>query len=66
MDTPGHIGFIVASYTAAAIVVAGLIAWVALDFRAQRRSLNELEQRGVTRRSSTSSGAAPKQAREPA
>jgi hypothetical protein len=43
-----------------------LIAWVMLDFRTQRRNLNDLETRGVTRRSSTPSGATLKQAREDA
>jgi heme exporter protein D len=66
MDAPGHIGFIFASYAAAAVVVVGLIAWVMLDFRTQRRNLHDLETRGVTRRSSTPSGATLKQAREDA
>ena len=66
MDAPGHIGFIFASYAATAVVVAGVVAWVMLDFRTQRRNLNDLETRGVTRRSSTPSGATLKQAREDA
>ena len=33
------------------VVVGGLIAWVMLDYRAQRRNLADLEKRGVTRRS---------------
>ena len=45
MVSINHLPFIVGSYAAAAIVVAGLIAWVMLDFRAQRRAL-ELIQRG--------------------
>jgi hypothetical protein len=32
-------------------VVVGLIAWVTLDYAAQRRMLGDLEERGVTRRS---------------
>ncbi len=66
MDAPSHIGFIIASYAAAAAVVAGLVAWVMLDFRAQRRNLDDLERRGVTRRSTPPSGATLKQAREDA
>jgi hypothetical protein len=31
--------------------VASLIAWVVLDFRAQKRMLGDLEAHGVTRRS---------------
>jgi heme exporter protein D len=46
-----HAGFIVVAYLAAIIVVAGLIAWVWLDYQAQRRVLDELEKRGVKRRS---------------
>ena len=51
MEAVNHMGFIVAAYAAAAIIVAVLIAWVMLDYRAQQRSLAELEKRGVSRRS---------------
>jgi heme exporter protein D len=67
METMNHAGFIVASYAAATIVVVALIAWVMLDFRAQRRNLAELEARGVTRRSVPSQGGRTmEQAREDA
>ena len=46
-----HADFIVTAYTAATVIVAGLIAWVWADYQAQRRVLNDLEQRGVKRRS---------------
>lgn len=46
-----HLDFIIAAYAAAAIVVAALIGWVMLDYRAQRRALAELEMQGLTRRS---------------
>jgi len=46
-----HAAFILAAYAAAIAVVAGLIAWVMLDFRAQKRVLGDLEAHGVTRRS---------------
>ena len=46
-----HAAFIVTAYAAAALVLAALTAWIALDHRAQRRSLAALEARGVTRRS---------------
>ena len=52
METAAHTGFIIAAYAAAMSVIAGLCAWVILDYRAQRRVLAELERRGVTRRSS--------------
>jgi len=46
--------FIVTSYLAAALVVAVLIAWVAIDYRSQTRRLRKLEQSGVVRRSGRS------------
>jgi len=45
-----HTDFIVAAYAVTAFVVAGLIAWVVLDYAAQRRIIGDLEERGVTRR----------------
>jgi heme exporter protein D len=51
MNAANHMGFIVASYAAAVAVVGVLIAWVSLDYRAQRLRLADLEMRGVTRRS---------------
>jgi heme exporter protein D len=53
MEHMEHMPFIVGSYAAAAAVIAILIAWVTLDFRAQKRALADLEARGVTRRSSS-------------
>ena len=49
-----HASFIVAAYAITALVLATLIAWVALDHRAQRRQIELLEARGVTRRSERS------------
>jgi heme exporter protein D len=51
MNPANHMGFIVASYAAAVAVVGVLVAWVTLDYRAQRSRLADLEMRGVTRRS---------------
>jgi heme exporter protein D len=51
MDLGPHAGFILAAYAVATIVVAALIAWVMIDYRAQRRMLGMMEARGVTRRS---------------
>jgi heme exporter protein D len=50
MEIAGHAAFIVAAYAAAGAVVGGLIAWVMFDYRAQLRTLADLEQRGITRR----------------
>jgi heme exporter protein D len=43
--------FIEASYLVVLFVVALLIAWIAIDYRNQKRRLSELESEGVTRRS---------------
>ena len=59
MDLGPHAAFIVTAYAAAAAIIAGLIAWVLLDHRLQRRKLAELEARGVTRRSEPARPASP-------
>ncbi len=51
MNLGPHADFIVAAYAVTVFVVAGLVAWVVLDYSAQRRILGDLEQSGVTRRS---------------
>lgn len=50
MDLGPHATFIVAAYAVAMTVVLTLIAWVVLDYRAQRRLLAELEHRGIRRK----------------
>ncbi len=54
MSLGHYASFIVTSYLAAALVVAALIVWVALDYRSQTQRLRELEERGITRRSGRS------------
>ncbi len=56
MNLGPHATFIIAAYIIALVVVLGLIAWVELDNRLQRRQLKALEARGVTRRSAPSTG----------
>jgi heme exporter protein D len=51
MNLGPHTDFIVAAYAIAALVIIGLIAWVEIDNRAQRRRLKNLHAQGVTRRS---------------
>jgi heme exporter protein D len=51
MNLGSHADFIVAAYAVTLFVVAALIAWVLLDYSTQRRILEDLEERGVTRRS---------------
>ena len=58
-----HIGYIIAAYAAAVVIVAALIAWVMVDYRALRRTLADLDRRGITRRPAP---AGPEPAREQA
>jgi heme exporter protein D len=51
MSLGPYASFIVTSYLAAAIVIAILIVWIALDYRAQTQRLRALEDSGITRRS---------------
>jgi len=53
MELGPYAGFIVAAYSAALVVIGALIGWIVVDHRAQRRTLADLEARGITRRSST-------------
>ena len=53
MNLGPHASFIIAAYAIAALVVIGLILWVELDNRAQRRQLARLKDQGVSRRSAT-------------
>lgn len=53
MNLGAHAVFIIAAYAVAIMLTAVLIAWIALDHRAQRRILGDLEKRGITRRSQT-------------
>jgi heme exporter protein D len=57
MAAVNHMGFIVAAYAVTIAIVGALIAWVMLDYRAQKRTLAELDKRGVTRRSQRQSEA---------
>jgi heme exporter protein D len=61
MTATPHIGFIVASYAATVVIVGILIAWIMLDYRAQRRILADLDKRGVTRRSTPTQAGQPMQ-----
>jgi heme exporter protein D len=51
MDLGPYVVFIVSAYAAAIVIVVGLVGWVALDRRQLGRQLEELEARGVNRRS---------------
>ncbi|RTL54082.1 MAG: heme exporter protein CcmD [Bradyrhizobiaceae bacterium] len=56
MSLGPYASFIVASYALVALVVLGLIAWIAADQRRQQNALRDLEARGVTRRSAAKAG----------
>jgi heme exporter protein D len=49
-----YASFVLTCYVLAAVVVALLIGWIAIDYRSQTRRLRDLEQRGVVRRSGRS------------
>ena len=66
MEDGNHLVFIIAAYGAGCGVVAALIAWVTLDYHAQRRTLAELETQGAARRSATPAERAIAQAAESA
>jgi heme exporter protein D len=51
MNLGPHAAFIIGAYAVALGVIAGMIAWVQIDYRRQLRLLADLEARGVTRRS---------------
>lgn len=66
MNLGPHAAFIIAAYVVAFSVVTALIAWVVADHRIQRRALDDLESKGVTRRSAELRTAAMKQVKETA
>jgi heme exporter protein D len=51
LDLGPHAAFIWAAYGAATLLLIGLAGWLVLDGRRQQRLVDELEARGVRRRS---------------
>ena len=51
MDFGPHAGFIWASYAIVATTLSLLVAWLVLDGRRQKHLVDELEARGIRRRS---------------
>ena len=47
----GQLAFVAAAYAFAAAILLSLMVWVLADHRVQRRTLAELEARGIRRRS---------------
>jgi heme exporter protein D len=56
MNLGPHAAFIIAAYVIAALVVIGLILWVEIDNRIQRRQLAKLKEQGVGRRAGKITG----------
>jgi heme exporter protein D len=50
--------FVWAAYAAFTVVIAALLLWLISDGRRQQRRLDDLEARGVTRRSAGTTGTA--------
>ncbi|MFM9848975.1 MAG: heme exporter protein CcmD [Hyphomicrobiaceae bacterium] len=50
--------FVLAAYAAFAVVITALLLWLISDGRRQQRRLDDLEARGVTRRSAGATGTA--------
>lgn len=48
-----HLGYIVAAYLAAGLVLGAMAAWVVADLRLQKRRLADLEDAGKHRRPRT-------------
>ena len=55
-DLGPHAAYIWASYAVVALALAGLGAWLIADGRHQQRLLDELDARGVRRRSGGGAG----------
>lgn len=55
-DLGPHAGYIWASYAVVALALAGLAAWLVADGRYQQRLLDQLDARGVRRRSGGAGG----------
>jgi heme exporter protein D len=51
MDLGPHAAFIWAAYAVVAVALAALVVWLVLDGRRQQQLVDELEARGVRRRS---------------
>lgn len=60
-----YTGFILAAYGFSALAVIGLGLWIALDSRAQKRALADLEARGIRRRSDQRRTASTEGAKNP-
>lgn len=51
MDLGPHAAFIIAAYSASALILALLVGWIVIENRSLKRTLADFEARGITRRS---------------
>jgi len=51
MDLGPYAGFILAAYAIVALALSAFVVWLVFDGRRQQRLIDELEARGVRRRS---------------
>ncbi len=58
-DLGAHAPFIIGAYVGATIVVAALTLWILVDHRMQRRTLADMEAKGVKRRSASTAREEP-------
>ena len=65
MDLGPHATFIIASYAAAIFILAILIGWIVVESRTLKRTLADLESRGLRRRSDESTSGSKPDARKP-
>lgn len=56
MELGPHAAYIVGTYLGVALVIAGLIGWVAWDGHRVRARLRALEEQGIRRRSDIAGG----------
>jgi heme exporter protein D len=60
LDLGPHAAFIIAAYAVTFVAIAGLTMFILEDDRRQRRLLDELDRKGIRRRSAQASAPKPK------
>lgn len=46
-----HLAYVTAAYAVTVLALAGLAGWILVDQRSQKKALDDLERRGIRRRS---------------
>jgi heme exporter protein D len=65
MDLGPHATFIIASYASAIVILTILIGWIVAENRVLKRTLGDLESRGIRRRSDESRSGSKSEGRKP-